>query len=584
MATVFKEVQYNLMTLIQNIDMGAIGLPDIQRPFVWEDTKVRDLFDSMYKGYPVGYLLFWENAHQDNVRTIGGDDRQLVPNLLIVDGQQRLTSLYAVLKGKEVVRENYTKERIIIAFHPLKEVFEIPDAAIKKSPEYIHDISDLWRSENVIRFTNDFIAKLKEHREISADEEVRIQNAIGQLHNILNFPFSALSLSSRASEEQVAEVFVRINSKGSKLNMSDFILTLMSVFWDDGRSILEDFCRHARKLPESAEPSAFNHIFQPDPSEVLRVAVGYGFRRARLQYVYSILRGKDLETGEFDDERRIRQFDVLKEAQEKTLNLNNWHEFLKAVRLAGYTRRDYISSRIGIVYAYVMFLVGKYEFNVERDALRAVIARWFFFTSLTGRYTGSSETQMEADLGHIRSAKTAEDFIEALNKVMTSSLTSDYWDITLPDGELATSSPRSPALFAYYAALHIHDAYGLFSGLKVASLLEAGLHEKRSALERHHLFPKAYLERKGVKDQKERNQLANYALVEWGDNDDISDEAPNEYLPRYLVRYKTPDEKQQAYYWHALPDSWEEMTYPEFLEARRKMMSQVIKDAFVRLK
>src|SRR3989344_4545205 len=360
MATVFKEVQYNLMTLIQNIDMGAIGLPDIQRPFVWEDTKVRDLFDSMYKGYPVGYLLFWENAHQDNARAIGTEHRQLVPSLLIVDGQQRLTSLYAVLKGKEIVRENYTKEKIVIAFHPLKDVFEIPDAAMKKSPEYIHNISDLWQSENVIRFTNDFIANLKQHREITPEEEVRIQNGIGQLHNILNFPFSALSLSSRATEEQVAEVFVRINSKGSKLNMSDFILTLMSVFWDEGRTELEKFCGKTRKTGEESEASPYNHIFQPDPGEVLRVAVGLGFRRARMQYVYSILRGKDLETGEFSVERRERQFEVLKEAQTKTLNLNTWHEFLKALRLAGYTRQDFISSSNSVVYAYAMFLLGKH--------------------------------------------------------------------------------------------------------------------------------------------------------------------------------------------------------------------------------
>lgn len=584
MATVFKEVQYNLMTLVQNIDMGAIGLPDIQRPFVWEDTKVRDLFDSMYKGYPVGYLLFWENDHQDNVHAIGTEARQLVPNLLIVDGQQRLTSLYAVLKGKEVVRENYAKENIVIAFHPLKQVFEIPDAAMKKSPEYIHNISDLWQSENVIRFTNDFIANLKKHREINAEDEMSIQNAIGQLHGILNFPFSALSLSSRASEEQVAEVFVRINSKGSKLNMSDFILTLMSVFWDDGRFVLEDFCRRARRQPELTEPSPFNHIFQPDPDEVLRAAVGYGFRRARMQYVYSILRGKDLDTGEFSEERRTKQFEVLKEAQDKTLNLNNWHEFLKAVRLAGYTRGDYISSRTGLVYVYVMFLIGKYEFGVERDALRSVIARWYFFAALTGRYTGSSETQMEADLGNIRSVKNAEEFIDTLNKLMTAGLTADYWEITLPDSDLATSSPRSPALFAYYASLHVLDAYGLFSGLKVSSLLETGLHENRSPLERHHLFPKAYLVRSGVRDQKKRNQLANYALVEWGDNDEISDEAPDQYLPRYLGRYKTPDERKQAYYWHALPEGWEQMQYEQFLGARRKMMAKVIRDGFEKLK
>ena len=104
MATLFKEVSYNLATLIQQIDMGIIGLPDIQRPFVWADTKVRDLFDSMYKGYPVGYFLFWANANKENTKGIGTGTKQRHPNLLILDGQQRLTTLYAVIRAQEIGR------------------------------------------------------------------------------------------------------------------------------------------------------------------------------------------------------------------------------------------------------------------------------------------------------------------------------------------------------------------------------------------------------------------------------------------------------------------------------------------------
>ena len=112
MATLFKEVNYNPQTLINDIDMGVIGLPDIQRPLVWKDTKVRELFDSMYKGYPVGYLLLWANGNIENTKRIGDSDKQKTPNLLIVDGQQGLTSLYAVIKGKEVIRDNFKKEKI----------------------------------------------------------------------------------------------------------------------------------------------------------------------------------------------------------------------------------------------------------------------------------------------------------------------------------------------------------------------------------------------------------------------------------------------------------------------------------------
>jgi uncharacterized protein with ParB-like and HNH nuclease domain len=145
MATLFKEVNYNLTTLIQQIDLGVIGLPDIQRPFVWKDTKVRDLFDSMYKGYPVGYFLFWANANIEGTKGIGTTLKQKHPTLLIVDGQQRLTSLYAVVKGQEVIRENYEKANIAIAFNPLEEKFEIPDASIKRNPRYFQNFGRRMR-------------------------------------------------------------------------------------------------------------------------------------------------------------------------------------------------------------------------------------------------------------------------------------------------------------------------------------------------------------------------------------------------------------------------------------------------------
>lgn len=576
----FEDIRYNLANLIENIDTGIIGLPDIQRPFVWKDTQVRDLFDSMYLGYPVGYLLFWANAFQENTRNVGVDTNTAIPNLLIVDGQQRLTSLYAVIKGKRVVRENYDKEHIEISFKPLEGKFEVPDAASRRSPEYIHNISDVWNTDNIMRFTMDFINNLKETRELTPDQETTLQNNIGKLHNLRDFPFSALKLSQNMSEEEVAQVFVRINSKGKTLKQADFILTLMSVFWDDGRMELEDFARRSR-MEGTQEATPFNYIFQPDADELLRAVIGLGFKRARLQYAYSILRGKDLETGEFSIERRDAQFAVLKENQKRALNLNTWHEFLKTLKKAGYSRSDFISSRNNIIYTYTMFLLGKYDYEVEANALRSIIARWFAFVSLTGRYTGSPETKMERDLALLRDIKTADGFIEKINHVIDTELTGDYWSITLPD-ELATSSPRSPALFAYYASLKILNANGLFSSLQVSELLQEGLKERRSPLERHHLFPRAYLERNGVKDQTKRNQIANYALVEWNDNNDIADKAPSEYLPDYIDKM-SEEEKKEMYFWHALPDGWEYMKYEDFLAKRRELMAGVIKKAFKRL-
>jgi hypothetical protein len=578
MATLFKEVNYNLTTLIQQIDLGIIGLPDIQRPFVWKDTKVRDLFDSMYKGYPVGYFLFWANANIEGTKGIGTASKQKHPTLLIVDGQQRLTSLYAVVKGQEVIRENYEKATIVIAFNPLEEKFEIPDASTKNNPRYFQNISELWKTDaDLFDITDQFIDRLKQSVELSAEDIKKIRKAFNNLTNLEGYPFSALELSAEINEEQVADVFVRINSQGKKLNQADFILTLMSVFWEDGRKDLEEFCRLCR-TPSKESASPFNYLIDPNPDQMLRVSVGLAFRRARLQYVYSILRGKDLDSGDFSTERREKQFQNLQIAQSKVLNIVNWHEFIKSIKQAGFARHDYISSDNNLLYAYIFFLIGREDINMDLYELKKLISKWFFMCSITGRYTGSPETAMESDLARLRGIESPEQFKKVLDDIIEGQLTNDFWSITLPM-YLSTSSSTSPSLYAYYAAQYIHGANGLFSKLKISDLLQEGLRSKKSALERHHLFPKAWLERNGVIDQTQRNQIANYALVEWNDNINISDNEPSKYLPNYLTRL-TEEDKVKMYYWHALSKNWEQMDYFEFLVDRRTRIAQVIKDAY----
>lgn len=576
--TVFKQVNYDLNSLIKYIELGEIGLPDIQRPFVWKNAKVRDLFDSMYQGYPVGYLLFWQNGFSDDVRVIGTDTKQKPPRLLIVDGQQRLTSLYAVLKRIEVVRESYGSEMINIAFNPLLEKFEVADAAIRRDKSYIPDISILWSKDtDLFEVVDRYLSELKGSREISSEEEKQIKKAISKLQSLLSFPFTALELSANINEEDVADVFVRINSKGTPLNQADFILTLMSVFWDEGRARLESFCREARK-PSGGVPSPFNYFIQPDPDQLLRVSVGLGFKRARLKYVYSLLRGKDLETEQFSDERRIEQFEVLKKAQQRVINLQYWHDFMNCIRMAGFRSGKMISSRNNLLFSYILYLLGRTEYGVEEFRLRRVIARWFFMSSLTGRFTGSPESAMEFDLARFRDVKDVAGFVNILERACDLALTEDYWKITLPN-DLATSSPRSPSLFAYNAALVLIDARALFSKLKVSELLDPVSQGMRAAVERHHLFPKAYLETLGITELRETNQIANYALIEWGDNMEVSDQPPVDYLQGLASRF-SKEELARMYHWHALPENWEQTNYREFLQQRRELIAQVILEGY----
>ncbi|NLC07317.1 MAG: DUF262 domain-containing protein [Syntrophomonadaceae bacterium] len=583
-ATLFKKVDYSLAKLIHDIEQGEIGLPDIQRPFVWEATKVRDLFDSMYKGFPVGYLLFWSNEHLNNTRQIGTVSKQAkVPRLLIVDGQQRLTSLYAVLKGQPILTKDYRERHIHIAFRPRDARFEVADAAIQRDPEYIANISKLWSGEvSRNRFVKDYITRLRESHMLTDEEEDQLSESIDRLYDLQNYPFTAMEISSTVNEEQVSEIFVRINSKGVTLKQADFILTLLSVFWDEGRSQLEKFCRDCRRPPAVGEgPSPFNYFIQPDPDQILRTCVGLGFKRARLQFVYSILRGKDLETGEFSEERRDSQFDVLKKAQAQVLDLTNWHEFLKVLIRAGYRSKSMISSDTGLLYAYVIFLIGRHELKVDPYQLRDVMARWFFMTALTGRYSYSPETSMEADLTRLRPIREAKDFIKSLDQVIKDTLSEDFWNITLVNN-LESSAARTPVLFAYYAALNLLDAKVLFSKMKVSELLDPALKTKKSATERHHLFPKGFLHKLGITEVRDTNQIANYALVEWDDNIGISDKSPAEYFPIYAQRFK-PEELAQMMEWHALPQGWDRMEYTEFLTERRKLIAQVIRKGFEKL-
>lgn len=579
--TVFKDTTYSLSTLVEEIRRGEIALPDIQRPFVWKPTKVRDLFDSMYRGFPVGYLLFWSTGAEVGARRIGVDAKEAAPRLMIVDGQQRLTSLYAVLTGQPVLREDYTEGSIRIAFRPRDAMFEVADAAIRRDPEFIPDVSILWNGAGRRKAVRGFIAGLETARgPLSSDVRDEMEEAIDRLYDIRNYPFKVVELGSDVDEEQVADVFVRINSEGVRLEQADFILTLMSVWWEKGRRDLEEFARAAITAPTGVASPA-NPFITPAPDQLLRVAAGLAFGRGRLKSVYQVLRGKDLNTGEVSPAAREEQFSVLRVAQQDVLDLTNWHEFLKCIRRAGYRSHSMITSENNLLFAYLFYLVGLRRYQVDRRRLREVIARWFFMTALTGRYTGSFESQVESDLRTLEEAKSADEFVAAVDGIIETSLPGDYWQIQLPSA-LETSTAYSPALFAYHASLVLLNATPLFSRLTMNELLDPATHAPRSSIERHHLFPKKFLEKQGVSSRL-RNQIANYAFVEWPDNAAISDTAPAQYFPGLFSELR-PEEQRNATFCHALPPDWESMDYLEFLRARRVLIANVVRAAFEKLK
>ncbi|PHQ60293.1 MAG: hypothetical protein COC03_02660 [Robiginitomaculum sp.] len=587
---VYKKVDYTLQGLIENIKMGEIALPDLQRPFVWKNVAVRDLFDSLYRGYPVGFFLFWETDGIASAKSIGTASKQKPPKLLVVDGQQRLTSLYAVVEGVEVIRDNFKKEIIEIAFDPTVEKFDVVSVTTKRNKNFIPNISVLWAAgADVFDIAEDYVKSLRENREVSDDEARLIRQRLQSVKNLINTPFIALELSSKIDVEGVADVFVRINSKGKTLQQADFILTLMSVFWEEGRRDLEEFSNQTR-LPSTGAPSAFNYFITPDPDMLLRAGIGLGFRRARLQYVYALLTGRDLEKdkknkesgdAQFEtlskEDRRDAQFETLRKAQSQALNLQNWHNYLKCINDAGYRSNKMLSSKLNIIYCYIIYLIGRVQFNIKEQDLARGISQWFFMAALTGRYSSSPESKMESDLARFRDMETGSEFLSELSGICTEQLTDDFWAINLPSN-LANSSASNTSMMSYYAALNLLGAKVLYSDRSVSDLLDPSIHSKRSAIERHHLFPRAFLQKKGV-DQTLRNQTANYAIIEYTTNAEISDQNPTVYAPVFEERFSNPD-LIKMYHWHALPDDWQNIEYEDFLQKRRELMAGIIKEGY----
>lgn len=646
---IFSETSGPISALIGYIENGDLALPELQRPFVWGNNRVRDLFDSMYRGYPIGYFLIWKNGTGEKMMHIGADEKiHKIPSMLLIDGQQRLTALFSIIKKTEIRDKNYKFRRIRIAFNPINEEFKVADASTEKNKEFIPDISELFESDtytfmtdyleqykiytkevverlniivekvksnedlleaeyifcitrlNQIKNPDDYIlqliAKLKERKSLSLQVDLRdlfiehfskpieietkdISSRINKLYSLTGYPFQALEIKPEINEETVAEVFTRINSKGVSLNQADFILTLISVFWEEGRKKIDDFSKSAKTVPDSStKDSPYNHIIQPDAQDIVRVIIGLGFKRARMKDAYAILKGRDPDTNKYSEILREKQFDVFKGTLNKVLDSTNWHTFLKIIQGIGYKSSGLIASGNSIVNSYVLFLIGKLNYSVEYKELEKVISKWFFMSSLTSRYSGSSESIMESDLNKIKNSKDAEEFKNSLNMIIDSTLTNDFWNISLPNDLLVTSNTISPVASAFFASLIFNNTNALFSSRKISDLYDPSIKIKKSSLDKHHIFPKEYLKGKGY-ELTAINQIANLTYLEYVDNIKISDSAPEIYYNEIKNKYYIGKESEleNSLNNHGIPWNFYEMDYLDFLEERRKKMALLIK-------
>jgi hypothetical protein len=583
----FESTSPRLGQLLADIERGKLALPELQRPFVWQKAAVRDLLDSMYRGFPIGYLMLWNTSDVDH-RTIGHGPRPYLPTEFIIDGQQRLTSLYAVMTGGQVTFKDFSRGRIALAFRPRDAQFAVSDAAVTKDPEYLPDITKLWTGENW-EVVNAFIERLRAGKPDALDggQEGVLRNALGRLTALRDYPFDAVRIKSEVGEELVAEIFLRVNSGGTQLTQADFILTMLSVYREEDRRRLEQFAYLVGIVPaEGGDASPYNHLVKPAADQLLRVAVLVAFQRGRLQSVLALLKGGSLDgDNALDEAERTAQFDMLSTAIDQALDLTSWHEYLKTLIAAGFRRSTEISSANNVMLVYALYLIGRGTYGLSHSELRTTIARYFFMSSITGRYTGSFETRITQDVQAFTQAVTGEEYLARMRTAIDTALTADYWTIRLPD-DLATSASRGPTLYAYAASLCLLNARvppfvaadaarEQKAAIPIAQLFDPALRPKKAAVERHHLFPRAYLEKQGITGVNRINQIANLCYVEWPENLDISATAPAEYWPRYASQFTDADR-----FHHALPDHWETMGYEPFLEARRRGIAKVIEAGF----
>lgn len=406
----------------------------------------------------------------------------------------------------------------------------------KKDKEWIYNISDAYTT-NSFNFISDYINNLKQLREskglVLTNEEIKeVSDNITALYNLQNFILPVFNIKSSADEEAVSNIFVRENSGGIALKQNDFILTLVSLYWQEGRDLIENFSKESR-LP-STTATAYNSLIEVEAQDIIRVVMAYGFDRARLKYGYKLLRGADFEKkGVIDIELRNQRFDALKEKLNDVLDVHTWHEFLKCMINAGYLSKEMISSGTAIFYAYAFYLIAKHRFNASYNENMLLTSKWYFYISLVSLYTGSFESTMETHLNAIKEFNSFEDYKQYIDKLISERLTNDYFAITLPGSEgLAVSGKGNSAWNAYCASLNILDSHLLFSksNLLVSKLYEPGVDGNRKSIEKHHLFPKAYLKANGYNDTM-INQMANYAYIDWKDNMEILDESPAIYYP-----------------------------------------------------
>jgi hypothetical protein len=590
--------QHLIETLLAWVKSGEIAIPEIQRPFVWEPSKVRDLLDSLYQGFPVGYIIVWKNP---DIRLKDGSLSE--GKKILIDGQQRITALSAALAGQKVITQEYKQVRIRIAFNPQKTLFEVANPAIEKDKSWIPDIAPFMNSEiSLLKLIKHYTAQNPDF-----DEE-QLADVLERLGSVTKKEVGVIVLSADLDIETVTEIFIRINREGVPLSQADFAMSKIAANERyDGHSLrkaIDYFC-HLAVAPEffdhiESNDSEFaatdyfksmkwirqenDDLYDPSYNDMLRVAFLSQFNRGKLSDLVALLSGRNFETRRYEEEIASEAFERLKSGVFSFMNETNFKRFLMIIKDAGFINSSLVTALGPMNFAYALYLKLRAE-KYPANEIESYVRRWYVFSLLTGRYSGQVETRFDQDIRQI----SEKGFGDYMTLMESSELGETFWDVRLTR-DLTTSNSRHPALMVYLASQVKNNVRGFLSrDITVRSMLE-----HRGDV--HHIYPKNFLKGKHNLPKSQYNQIANYAYAQQEINISIGDQSPEKYVETVMNQCETKkpvygnitqlDDLKANLKEHCIPPEFLNgglNEFDDFLSARRSMMASTLKKYYDRL-
>lgn len=535
----YKITQYSVSSILGYVENSQIAIPEIQRPFVWKGEEVRALIDSLYEGYPIGYLIVWQNS-QVRVRNFGKGGTKKI----LIDGQQRVTALMAALLGKEVLDEQYQSHRIRIAFNPLagkgEERFAVCDTKHEEDSRWIPDISIFFRRDFSFRQFE------KEYKEANPDEDFTLlEESVDTLKEIVKHQVGVIELSFLLDIDVVSEIFIRINLQGKPLNQEDFVMSKISVNEQYGgdyiRNCIDYFCHLLREpsfyqVLQQNETEFFNSeygkaltwcqneeqsLYIPSYADVLKVVLISYFGKTRIGDLVHLLSGRDGEKKIFSKKEISKK--VSEEAFEKLgagvkafVCEENFQGFQKALKKAGYSCSRLLYSQSVLNYCYAMYLL-MYRQGIGEKERESLLSKWITMAMITGHYQSGGESTVQKDYANAQE----EGFASYLAQIEELKLTDEFYNNILSEKFTSTTVRTAPFL-AYVATQCARGVHSLYSDVTIEELY-------KNKTESYQILPKAYLAKCGYKTREIYGQVANLTYISKETKDIIRKKSPVDY-------------------------------------------------------